>query len=190
MKQFENIKNNSIFNENPNLIILNCLDVSSMLSDKNKDIFSYLSINLEKEKMKSSNIFIIGLDLLEISKIRQFFSFNSKILYNFNFVSYLFSIDNSSKNLNSFVETKKLYIQKQLNLFGSERNKQIIQKTNKLISLFELNNFTKLTKETMVFEFNFINNETLPTFEKISLYTKEYKDIFEQVKQDEKKAEV
>ena len=140
--------------------------------------------------MKSSNIMIIGLDLLDISQIRQFFSINSKIIYNFYFVLYLFSLDNSSKNLNSTVDIKKLYIHKQLNLFCIEKNSQIITKTNKLIRQFELNNLIRLTKETLIFEFNIINNETLPTFDKISLYTKEFKDIFESVKQEDKKEEV
>ena len=133
---------------------------------------------------------IIGLDLLDISQIRQFFSINSKIIYNFYFVLYLFSLDNSSKNLNSTVDIKKLYIHKQLNLFCIEKNSQIITKTNKLIRQFELNNLIRLTKETLIFEFNIINNETLPTFDKISLYTKEFKDIFESVKQEDKKEEV
>ena len=161
-----------------------------MFSQKNQDIFSYHSINLNIDKMKSSNIMIIGLDLLDISQIRQFFSINSKIIYNFYFVLYLFSLDNSSKNLNSTVDIKKLYIHKQLNLFCIEKNSQIITKTNKLIRQFELNNLIRLTKETLIFEFNIINNETLPTFDKISLYTKEFKDIFESVKQEDKKEEV
>ena len=161
-----------------------------MFSQKNQDIFSYHSINLNIDKMKSSNIMIIGLDLLDISQIRQFFSINSKIIYNFYFVLYLFSLDNSSKNLNSTVDIKKLYIHKQLNLFCIEKNSQIITKTNKLIRQFELNNLIRLTKETLIFEFNISNNETLPTFDKISLYTKEFKDIFESVKQEDKKEEV
>ena len=145
---------------------------------------------MDKDKLNNSNIFITGLDLLNINQIKEFFIVNSKILYNFNFVSYLFSLDNSSKNLNILSENKKLFIKKHLNLFGTEKNNQIILKTNKIVRLFEINNFTKLTKENFIFEFSFLNNETLPVFDKISLYVKEFKDIFEIKIEEEKKEDV
>jgi hypothetical protein len=135
-------------------------------------------------------VFITGLDLLDLAEIKEFFSSNSNLLYNFNFVCYLQSLDSTPKNLNNIVESKKLFIQKQLNLLGIEKNYQTVTQNNKILRLFEINNLIKLTKESFVFDFNFVNNDTLPTFEKINLYVKEYKDIFEQKPEEEKKEEV
>jgi hypothetical protein len=161
-----------------------------MLLTREKDFLSYHSLNIDKERLKNTNIFICGLDLLTLQEIKEFFSTNSKVLFLFDFVCYLFSLDGSAKNHNPIINQKKLFLQKQLNLFGSERNSQINKKNDKLLRLFEFNNLSKLTKETFILEFSMVNNDVLPIFDKISLYTKEFKDIFEQSNEEEKKEEV
>ena len=109
MIKYETINGSSIYQENLHFQLINCFEITKMLNSREKDFLSYHSLNMDNERLKNTNIFICGLDLLTIQEIREFFSINSKVLYLFNFVCYLFSVDCSAKNHNPTINQKKLF---------------------------------------------------------------------------------
>jgi hypothetical protein len=144
------------------------------IADKSKEIYN--SIFAFKPHM----VIIAGLDLLSSTHIHNFFKFN-KINLTSQLNIFLSSLDDSFMNLNDDIEEKGNIIRSKLNILISERTSKV--NNTKLLVYSEFTNFTKLTKDIGIFEYNMDSNATIPVylyqFEKINVYLKEFKDIFE-----------
>jgi hypothetical protein len=168
---------------------------SLLISDKVPLIINFLIFSNESEKLSYKNIsnimeqysndiclIVIGLDLIENLKISSFFLYNRTMLNLLNNKIYIFSLDSSSNNMNEESEKRKNLIKSKLDIYLLEKlNKQI---DNKLLLYFEIYNLKKLTREISIFEFLKSNEKNLKisnnfNFEKINVYLKEFKDIFE-----------
>lgn len=157
--------------------------------------------SFENEKQSYIDIFtnvpkcfyliVIGLDLTYERSIHNFFFLNKGNMTNFNNNLFIYSLDNSEPNLNSITERKKDIIKSKLNIYISEKASK--HHANKYLIYSEVCNFTKLTKDIAIIEY-VINKEInkLPVeyyeFEKINIYMKEYKDIFEAKTEEKEEA--
>ena len=175
---FSETKINNLFPVT-NPIILNHF-INYMTEDEERNLYLIITKLLE---IDANNLFliVIGLDLLEINRIRKFFFLTRKISHSINNSLHIFSTDNSSNNLIEENELKKNLIKSKVDLFMVEKlNKKL---DTKLLLYLELYNLRKLTREVSIFEFlktNEISNSiTNYNFEKINIYLKEYKDLFE-----------
>jgi hypothetical protein len=146
------------------------------------NLYSCGGLILEKlVSYKPYLIVICGLDLLSESIIHSFFKKNQNFLNNAAFNIYLSSLDDSFINLNDDVEKKRNIIRSKLNIYISEKASKLFN--NKLLIYSEFVNFNKLTKDIGIIEYNIDLSTNFPVyinkFEKINIYMKEYKDIFE-----------
>jgi len=139
--------------------------------------------NYEKIKdLKDSTFVVIGLDLLNDNYIHRFFKKNKCELNIANYTLLIFSLDSSYKNLNETNENKKQIIKSQLDFYLLEKTSINFQ--NKNLIYLEIFNLAKLTKDIGILEYLNLNKEyKLPIhkyeFDKINIYLKEYKDLFE-----------
>lgn len=162
-----------------------------------KHCFSLKDFKFQKEyytnifsDIKNASVLIIGLDLLNESNIHNFILTTKNILPQATYSLFIYSTDNSSNNLTPEIEKKKNIIKKNLNYYLYEKNNKIYQ--NKNLLYIEIYNLGKLTKDIGIFEYNINSKKRLPVeiyeFEKISIYLKEYKDLFESSEAEEDKS--
>lgn len=156
------------------------------LKNKNeeKQIFTNLLKNIDDETVRSSySVIIIGLDLLNDQSIHNFINLTKSQLNSSNFNLFLFSLDSSSNNLTEYNEKKKDIIKSRLNFYLYEKVSKF--HNNKNILYMEVYSLSKLTKDVAIFEFIIANSTSsnIPIekfeFDKISIYLKEFKDLFE-----------
>lgn len=156
------------------------------LKNKNeeKQIFTNLLKNIDDETVRSSySVIIIGLDLLNDQSIHNFINLTKSQLNSSNFNLFLFSLDSSSNNLTEYNEKKKDIIKSRLNFYLYEKVSKF--HNNKNILYMEVYSLSKLTKDVAIFEFIIPNSTSsnIPIekfeFDKISIYLKEFKDLFE-----------
>lgn len=156
------------------------------LKNKNeeKQIFTNLLKNIEDETVRSSySVIIIGLDLLNDQSIHSFINLTKSQLNSSNFNLFLYSLDSSSNNLTEYNEKKKDIIKSRLNFYLYEKVSKF--HNNKNILYMEVYSLSKLTKDVAIFEFIIANSTSsnIPIekfeFDKISVYLKEFKDLFE-----------
>lgn len=161
-------------------------------------------INEEKRNNKNSLILICGMDLiLKKEEISKFFLKTKSSIFNdlSPYVLIFNSLYETNQNLTSDLEEKKSLIKSKLNLFIKEKTQKHF--SGKLFKYFEVFNFQKLSKEILIFEYEIFNNNnnnnnnnsnkinSLFIFEKfallkISVYTKEHKQIFETKTEEDK----
>jgi hypothetical protein len=177
-----------------NSIVSHDVVINHILNLKNKNdekqIFSnILNKSANEPKISSYAFVIIGLDLLNDQSIHNFINITKSHLNTSNFNLFLFSLDSSSNNLTEYNEKKKDIIKSRLNFYLYEKVSKF--HNNKNIIYMEVYSLSKLTKDIAIFEFimpnsnsNNTSNSPLPLekfeFDKISIYLKEFKDLFEQ----------
>lgn len=152
--------------------------------NEEKQIFTNLLKNIDDETVRSSySVIIIGLDLLNDQSIHNFINLTKSQLNSSNFNLFLFSLDSSSNNLTEYNEKKKDIIKSRLNFYLYEKVSKF--HNNKNILYMEVYSLSKLTKDVAIFEFIIANSTSsnIPIekfeFDKISIYLKEFKDLFE-----------
>jgi len=139
----------------------------------------------EKSELNNGdiNLIIIGLDLISFDNILNFYALYGRKIQSFQAVLYFLSLDHSSDNLNEYSEKKKNYIKSKIQIISTEKTKKNNSAKNQVLILNEITNITKITKDIGIFEINIISGIKNPIenleFDKLSIYLKEHKDIFE-----------
>jgi hypothetical protein len=137
--------------------------------------------------MKSVNLIITtGVDLLSDIHIHNFFKINKSNILASQFNFFFSALDDSFINLGDDIELKRDIIRSKLGLLITEKTSKV--SNNKLLVYSEFTNISKLTKDIGILEYNTDTNSNLPVnnnrFEKLNVYLKEYKDIFELPSED------
>lgn len=123
------------------------------------------------------------MDLLSFDNILNFYAFYGRKFQSFPALVYFMSLDYSSENMSEYCEKKKNYIKSKVQIISTEKTKKNNSAKNQMLVLNEITNISKLTKDIGIFEFNLISNNKNPLetleLDKLSIYLKEHKDIFE-----------
>ncbi len=158
-----------------------------------KQIFEEKIIKkIEADQIQNQNysFVIIGLDLLCYDNVVTFYSLYGRKIYNFPSILYFFSLDFSSENLTEYCEKKKNYIKSKIQIICTEKTKKNNSSKNQILIYNEITNISKLTKDIGIFEVNMISGNKNPIetleFDKLSIYLKEHKDVFESKVDDAK----
>jgi len=132
----------------------------------------------------------VGIDLLNYEKIQKFFYFFSSKIHKFYLTAFFFALDSSSENLSDLSEKKRKFLNSKINILSKEKTKKSNSAKDKCLILAEIYNMQKLTKDVGVYEIklNPKNQNPIESFEfdKLSIYMKEHRDIFEAVKEEVK----
>ncbi len=185
--------NNDLFElatNNKNLSFFNINYINKFFETKIFEEKIYNKLNIDNNS--NYTVVLIGLDLLSFDNILNFYASYSQKFLNFPALIYFLSLDYSSENLSEYCEKKKNYIKSKVQIICTEKTKKNNTAKNQILALNEITNISKLTKDIGIFELNLISNSKNPLetleFDKLSIYLKEHKDIFES-KAEEKKEE-
>ena len=166
---------------NKNLIFFNINYINKFFESKIFEESIYNKINTDNNA--NYTVIIIGLDLLSFDNILNFYALYGRKLHSFPALICFLSLDYSSENLSEYCEKKKNYIKSKVQIISTEKTKKNNSMKNQILVLNEITNISKLTKDIGIFEFNLISNNKNPLetleFDKLSIYLKEHKDIFE-----------
>ena len=165
--------------------------VSSKLDRKNIHNLYYQTLDKEFytklfENFKTNILIIVGLDLLTEKLINDFFKFNKFNISLPNFTLFISSLDDSFINLDDENEKKRCIVRSKLNIYINEKSHKTLN--NRLLIYTEFVNINKLSKDSGIFEFTYNPNEHTYNkikFDKLNVYVKEFKDIFEEKTKEE-----
>ncbi len=101
---------------------------------------------------------------------------------------YFFALDSSSENLNEHSEKKRKFLNSKINILSVEKTKKNNSAKDKCLIFAEIYNMQKLTKDIGIYEIKLNPKNINPIesfeFDKLSIYMKEHRDIFESVKEE------
>ena len=179
-----------ITSSNKNLLFFNINLINKFFDAKISKEKIFDKIN--PETFNNAKVCIIGLDLLSFDNIFSFFSLYGNKIHKFPVCLYFFSLDFSSENLSENSERKKNLIKSKLQIILAEKTKKHNPTKFQTLVYCDVTNIPKLSKDIGIYEINVLNNtnpgESLD-FDKLSIYLKEHKDIFESKTEDKKDAE-
>jgi hypothetical protein len=173
---FKDIK---VYNSSSSIGKENTIMVNLYSSEKTREVYTGVF-----GSVKPSIIVIVGLDLLSDTHIHNFFKFNKSNLWGLNI--FLSSLDDSFINLSDDIESKRNIIRSKLGMLVCEKTSKV--NNSKLLVYSEFTNITKLTKDIGILEYVIDTSTayaaTVHRFEKVNVYLKEFKDIFEVPSED------